>query len=237
METNDLIALIHPASAVTVVFPLIGMVVNFAWQTRQRRQQTARDGKSPIPPVVGREHVNLGRWLTGGVVGVALIGLAYPIFKNILSKEVWNTNPSQVVFIVLMFAATIASLMLLYRTRERHWRGIFASLTGMGLIVLGCQDGVFRRTDEWYWSHYYIGIAAALIMVFSLAIIEDIYKDPSNRWRYVHIILNCFALLLFLGQGMTGTRDLLEIPLSWQKAHLGQCDWVKKTCPQPAPPK
>jgi len=237
METSDFIALIHPAIAVAVVFPLIGMVVNFAWQTRQRRLQTAGEGKSKIPPVVGREHVNLGRWLTGGVVGISLIGLAYPIFEHILDEQVGSKNPSQVIFIVLMFAATIASLVLLYRAKQRHWRGIFATLTGMGLVVLGCQDGVFRRTNEWYWSHYYIGITAALLMVFSLAIVEDIYKDRSNRWRYVHIILSCFALLLFLGQGMTGTRDLLEIPLSWQKPYIYKCDFVNKTCPEPAPPK
>jgi hypothetical protein len=237
METSDFIALIHPAIAVAVVFPLIGMVVNFAWQTRQRRLQTAGEGKSKIPPVVGREHVNLGRWLTGGVVGIALIGLAYPIFEHILDEQVGSKNPSQVIFIVLMFAATIASLVLLYRAKQRHWRGIFATLTGMGLVVLGCQDGVFRRTNEWYWSHYYIGITAALLMVFSLAIVEDIYKDRSNRWRYVHIILSCFALLLFLGQGMTGTRDLLEIPLSWQKPYIYKCDFVNKTCPEPTPPK
>jgi hypothetical protein len=238
METSDLIALIHPAIAVTVVFPLIGMVVNFAWQTRQRRLQTAGDGKSKIPPVVGREHVNLGRWLTGAVVGVTLIALAYSIgFKSIVEKQLWSKNPSQVIFIVLMFAATISSLVFLYRARETHWRGIFATLTGMGLVVLGCQDGVFRRTNEWYWSHYYIGITAALLMVFSLAIIEDIYKDRSNRWRNIHIILNCTALLLFIGQGMTGSRDLLEIPLSWQKSYVYQCNFDNKTCPQPAPPK
>ena len=48
-------------------------------------------------------------------------------------------------------------------------------------------------------------------MIFSLAIVKDIYKDKSNRWRNAHIILNCFALLLFMGQGITGARDLLEI--------------------------
>ncbi|HEY9670686.1 MAG TPA: DUF4079 domain-containing protein, partial [Waterburya sp.] len=86
METSDFLALIHPAIAVAVVFPLIGIVVNFAWQTRQRRLQTLTEGKSKIPPVVGREHVALGRWLTGSVVGVALIGLAYAIFEHILSQ-------------------------------------------------------------------------------------------------------------------------------------------------------
>jgi drug/metabolite transporter (DMT)-like permease len=235
MNTSDVLALLHPVLAVAIVFPLIGMVVNFAWQTRQRRLQSAGDSKSKIPPVVGREHVNLGRWLTGAVVGVALIGIGYAIFDHILSEQVWSKNPSQVIFIALMFAATIASLVFLYRARERHWRAIFATLTGMGLVVLGFQPGVFRRDNEWYWSHFYIGITAALLMIFSLAIIEDVYKDRSNRWRYVHIILSCIALLLFIGQGMTGTRDLLEIPLSWQEPYIYSCDFVNKTCPQPAP--
>jgi drug/metabolite transporter (DMT)-like permease len=168
-------------------------------------------------------------------VGVALIGIGYAIFDHILSEQVWSKNPSQVIFIALMFAATIASLVFLYRARERHWRAIFATLTGMGLVVLGFQPGVFRRDNEWYWSHFYIGITAALLMIFSLAIIEDVYKDRSNRWRYVHIILSCIALLLFIGQGMTGTRDLLEIPLSWQEPYIYSCDFVNKTCPQPAP--
>ncbi len=212
METKDLIALIHPMLAILIVFPIIGIVVNLAWQTRQRRLQSASGVKSQIPPVVGREHVRLGRWLTGAVVGVALVGLAYPIFfESFIQKQLWSKNPFQVIFIVLMFAATIGSLVFLYRARQRHWRGIFATLTGIGLVVLGCQDGIFRRDNEWYWSHYYIGITAALLMVFSLAIVEDIYKDRSNRWRNVHIILNCLALVLFIGQGMTGTRDLFEI--------------------------
>lgn len=236
MGTSDFLALIHPVLAVVVVFPLIGMVANFAWQTRQRRLESLNEGKSKIPPVVGREHVDLGRWLTGSIVVLTLIGLAYPIFNHILSNNVWSQQPTQVIFIVLMFALTIAALIFLYRARQKHWRAIFATLTGMGLVVLGCQEGVFRRTNEWYWSHYYIGIAAALLTIFSLSIVEDIYKDRSNRWRTVHIIVSCISLLLFVGQGMTGTRDLLEIPLSWQKPTIYQCNFDNRTCPQPAPP-
>ena len=205
MELADFLGLIHPAIAVFFVFPLIGMVVNFAWATRQRRLQTLDFGKSKIPTVVGVEHRRLGNWLTGAVVGLALVGLSYPIGKNIIKNQLWNKEVFQVVFILLMFAATIASLVLLYRAKQALWRGVFATLTGTGLVILGCQDGVFRRTNEWYWSHYYFGIAAALLMIFSLAIVPDIYKDRSNRWRIVHTILNSIALLLFIGQGMTGT--------------------------------
>ncbi|GAB4179669.1 MAG: DUF4079 domain-containing protein [Coleofasciculaceae cyanobacterium] len=236
MDLKDFLALIHPAIAVSVVFPLIGNVVNRSLKTRQRRLETAAGGKSKIPPVVGQEHLQSGRILAGAVVGVTLLGLGYPIFEHILSQQVWNQNPFQVIFIVLMFVATITSLVMLYKARPALWRGMFATLTGAGLVILGCQDGVFRRTNEWYWSHYYIGITAALLMVFSLAIVQDIYKDRSNRWRTVHVVLNTIAVLLFIGQGMTGLRDLLEIPLSWQKPYIYSCDFNNKTCPTPPPP-
>lgn len=233
MQIADFLGLVHPAIAVIFVFPLIGIVVNFAWQTRQRRLQVLAGAKSKIPPVVGTEHRKLGEWLTGAVVGLTLIGLAYPIGKNFLKHQLWNKAPFQVIFIVLLFAATIASLVFLYQARQAQWRGIFATLTGVGVVILGCQDGVYRRTDEWYWSHYYIGIAAALLMIFSLAIVQDIYQDKSNRWRSIHTILNCITLLLFIGQGLTGTRDLLEIPLSWQEPYIYTCDFAHQTCPTP----
>ncbi len=233
VELKDAFTLLHPAIAVLFVFPLIGMVINLAWQTRQRRLQTKTEGKSKIPPVVGAEHNRLGNWLTSAVVGIALLGLAHPITKNILTNDLVSKEPFQVTFIGLMFVATIASLVLLYKATGKLWRGVFATLTGAGLIILGCQDGVYRLSSEWYWSHYYIGIAAALLMIFSLAIAPSIYKDKSHRWRIAHTVLNCIALLLFIGQGITGTRDLLQIPLSWQEPYIYQCDFANKTCPTP----
>lgn len=236
MLFEDFISLIHPVLALAVVFPIIGIVVNFAWQTRQRRLQMADGTKSKIPPLVGTEHLRLGRWLTGSVVGVNLLALAYSIVYGggglIEKQKAGKLDSFSVVFIILMFIFTISSLFLLYRAREARWRGIFATLSGMGLVILGCQDGVYRLSDQWYWSHFYIGMTASLLMIFALSIVPDIYKDRSNRWRVIHTILNCIALALFFGQAMTGTRDLLEIPLSWQKPTLYKCDFVNKTCPE-----
>lgn len=233
MELADFFTLIHPAIAVVFVFPLIGNVVNFAWAARQRRLQTKDKGKSKIPPVSGAEHKRLGDWLTGSVVGLTLVGLAHPIIgKNIIKKQLWSEAPFQFVFIILMFAATITSLVFLYKAKSKQWRGIFATLTGAGLVILGCQDGVYRRTFEWYVSHYYYGIAASLLMVFSLAIVPEIYRDKSNRWRIIHTVLNTVALLLFIGQGLTGVRDLLELPLAWQEQFVYGCDYVNKVCPK-----
>ena len=144
MTLEQYTLLIHPFIAVIFVFPLIGIVSNFAWQTRQRRLQIKAGDKSKIPPVVGRDHVQIGKWLAGAVVGITLIGLAQPIItKNILKQQLWQNNLFQLIFIILIFLFTIASLVLLYRARPKLWRGIFATLTGMGLVILGCQEGIF----------------------------------------------------------------------------------------------
>jgi uncharacterized membrane protein len=238
---KDLLVLLHPFFAVVVVFPLIGVVVNRAWQVRQRRLQTLQ-GKSKIPPVVGQEHVQLGRLLTGAVVGIVLLALAVDISGNILDNQVWSKEPFKVALIGLIFAVVISSLVLLYQAKPPLWRGIFATLAGMALVVLGCQDGIYRKTDQWYISHYYYGMVAALLMIFSLAIVQNIYQDRKNRWRSVHIAVSCLALLLFLGQGITGTRDLLEVPLSWQEPYVQklyeqQCEMKPCTIQAPAVPQ
>ena len=233
MDIQDTLALLHPAIAIIIVFPLIGIVVNRAWLTLQRRLQTKEGQKSKISPVVGSEHVAIGNWLSGSVVGVALLGMAYPIFSKFISNDVVTKEPFRVFFIIAMFLLSIASFVLLFKAKVKLWRGIFATLTGMGLIILGFKPEVFSRDNEWFVSHYYYGIAAALLMIFSIVIIQDIYQDRKNRWRMAHIILNCFALLLFIGQGITGARDLLEIPLDWQKSYIYQCDFTNKTCSQP----
>ncbi len=233
MELQDTLALLHPAIAITVVFPLIGIVVNRALLTRQRRLQTKEGQKSKIPPAVGAEHVAIGNWLSGSVVGVAFLGMAYPIFSKMINNDIFTKEPFRAFFVIAIFLLSISSFAFLFRTKIKHWRGIFASLTGMGLIILGFQPEVYRRDSEWFVSHYYYGIAAALLMIFSVVIIQDIYQDRKNNWRKAHIILNCFALLLFIGQGMTGARDLLEIPLHWQQPYIYKCDFNNKTCPEP----
>jgi cytochrome c biogenesis factor len=235
MDSKDIAALIHPFIAIGFVFPLIGVVVHYATLTRNRRLKTKEEGgKSKISPTVGAEHLKLGRLLSNSVVVVALLGLGYPIFSKFLEEQTWTQDPLRVGFVVLMFVLTLVCLIVLNKARAKLWRGVFATLTGMALILLGCQPEVYRRGSEWYISHYHYGILASLLMIFSLAIFPDIYTDRTNRWRNVHIILNSFALLLFIGQGFTGTRDLLEIPLTWQNPYIEQL--YINNCQPPAAP-
>jgi Protein of unknown function (DUF4079) len=214
---------------VAVVFPLIGILVNRALQTRQRRLQVSTRGKSAIPPSAGPEHAQLGRWLTGSVVGIVLLAFAVDVFGYIVDKQVWAKSPFKVILISLVFVAAIASLALLYRAKTRLWRSVFAILTSVSLIVLGSQDGVYRNDAQWYISHYYYGIIAVLLMIFSLAIVREIYQDRTHRWRNIHIVFNLIALILFIVQAFTGVKSLLEIPVVWQKPYVEklyeqQCD-------------
>lgn len=233
MELDDLLALIHPTIAIAVVFPLIGIVVNRAWLARERRLQIAEGQKSKVAPLVGAEHVAIGNWLSIAVVTVALLGMGEPLLVKMIKKNAIAQEPFRVLLVVAVYLLTIAALIFLFKAKDKMWRGIFATFTGLGLIILGLQPEIFRRDSGWFISHYYYGIAASLLMLFSLAIVQDIYRDKTNRWRTIHIVLNCFALLLFFGQGFTGSRDLLEIALSWQKPHLQQCNFTAKTCPPP----
>jgi hypothetical protein len=228
LDTPDLLRLLHPFMAVTIVMPLIGVAVYFAVQTRQRRLAVVNKTKTSIAPVVGKEHVRVGQWLSGTVVALVLLGLAHPIFKTIGRDNAWSEDPFRVIFVVAMYALTIAALVFLYKSRTPLWRGIMATLTGTGLWLLGMQPGVWRRGFEWQLSHFYIGMTAAMLMIFALATLPEIYK--SKRWRLVHAALNTVAVLLFISQGITGVRDLLEIPLHWQEPTIFQCDFVKKTC-------
>jgi MFS family permease len=238
MEFKDTILLLHPIAAVIIVFPLLGVVLNRALQVRQRRLGT---DKSKIPAVVGQEHVQLGRWLSGSVVGIVLLALANDVIGNIIQNGLWGKEPFKVALIGMMFGAAIASLVLLYQAKAKLWRGVFATLSSMALIILGAQDGVYRKTEQWYVSHYYYGITAAILMIISVTILREIYQDRTNRWRTVHIVLNSIALLLFIGQGITGTQALLEIPLHWQKPYVQklyelQCDTKPCTVQAPAVP-
>jgi hypothetical protein len=208
MEIKYFFALLHPAIAIAIVFPLIGIVLNRSWLARQRRLESASGIKSKIPPTVGSEHLAIGYWLTGSVVGVALLGMGFPIVSKMIAHDSLTKEPFRVALVTLLFLSTIASVVFLYRATSKLWRGTFATLAGMGLIVIGSQPEIYRKDSEWFFSHYYYGTASALLMIFSVAIVQDIYQDRQNRWRSAHVILNIFAMLLFFGQSITGTRDL-----------------------------
>ena len=81
-----------------------------------------------------------------------------------------------------------------------------------------------------FWQfHDWAGVAVTGLMLFSLAARPEILRDL--RLRRLHVTASVLAAVLFLMQGVTGTRDLLEIPLSWQKTAVYGCDFALRSCP------
>ena len=228
MTALDWLWILHPALAVVVVYPLLGVVMRLAWQTRQRRV-----AKQKHPPTVGRDHSDVGRWLAASVVWLVLIALAVSIATKVpLADFAGGVTRAAQLLVVLL--GTSASLIALWRCQAAVFRFSFSVLTFIGVLALGAQPEVWRVSDDLFssgfWqSHYWLGVAVTGLMLLSLSARREITRDL--RVRRLHVTASILAAVLFLMQGVTGTRDLLEIPLSWQKPAVYRCDFVLQTCP------
>jgi hypothetical protein len=232
MQTVDWLWLLHPALAVVLVYPLLGMVIRLALQTRDRR---LRKGK--LPPTVGRDHADLGQWLAVAVVAIVLLAEAVVIATK-QPPGGFGGGPARLGLLLLALIGSLVALAALRRVRRPVYRGSFALLCWAGTIGLGLQPEVYRLSDNpldpaFWTSHFWGGIALVGLMLFSVAGRPEILRDL--RWRRLHLGANTLAALIFLAQGISGPRDLLGIPLSWQKPAIEACDFAARRCPQAAP--
>ena len=228
MELIDWLWIVHPALAVVVIYPLTGMIVFLGRQTRQRRVDGAR-----LPATVARDHRDLGKWLATGIVTVVLVAITV----SILTKSFWSDPGQQVLraaSLLLVLAGTVVALLVLWRVQQRWQRILFALLTWAGVLGLGAQPEVWRVSDDpgtfaFWTSHYWTGMGLVALTLFSMAISPETTRRLA--WRQVHLTAGGMAAVLFLVQGISGTKDLLEIPLSWQKPAIYQCDFSARRCP------
>jgi Protein of unknown function (DUF4079) len=209
LSAKDTILLLHPVLAIIVVFPLLGIVIQRGWQVRQKRTNKTDEIKSS--PSIGKEHVQIGRCLVVATIGITLLSLDRAIYSTLLAK---SAGIGAGVLILLLNLSILAGLIALFRARRQQHRWIWAAFAGIGMMVLGAQDGVYRRDAEWYVSHFYYGMTASLIAITAVAMQSLIYAPQGQNWRKLHVGLNVVMVLLFIFQAISGTRDLLEIPPS-----------------------
>ncbi|MFY7696513.1 MAG: DUF4079 domain-containing protein, partial [Cyanobium sp.] len=179
---------------------------------------------------------DLGRWLALAVVASVLVALTV-VIATATPWEQFRGGSGRAIQLLLVLAGSAAALAALWWAHAKGLRLAFALITWLGVLTLGAQPEVFRRADnplqaDFWSSHYWSGVAVVGLMLFSLGAKPEILREP--RWRRIHLIASGLAGVLFVVQAISGTRDLLEIPLHWQKPALAACDWTTKVCPPPA---
>jgi hypothetical protein len=233
VTTIDWLWILHPALMVTVAYPLLGVVLHLARRTRQRRL-----GRSRLPASSGPEHSDLGRALAVAVVLIEVLALAVVIGTKAPVGQ-FSGGFGRLAGLGLIALGTLAALAALLRLQRPGGRAGFALLTWAGVLTLGGQNEVWRLSDDplspaFWQSHYWGGAGLTGLLLFALAARPEIQRDL--RWRRLHVGANALAALLFLAQAISGSRDLLEIPLSWQTPAIQACDFARQLCPTPAPP-
>jgi hypothetical protein len=225
--------ILHPALMVTIAYPLLGVALHLARQTRLRRL-----GRSRLPASSGAEHLQIGRRLAAAVV--AIEGLALVVVISTASPLVsFAGDGARLARLALVGAGTAAALVALWRAQRAISRASFALLTWLGLLTLGSQKEVWRLSDDpftaaFWQSHYWGGAGLTGLLLFAVAAQPEIQR--SMRWRRWHVVANCLAALIFIAQAISGSRDLLEIPLRWQKPAIQACDFARQVCPSAKPP-
>ena len=232
MQTIDWLWLIHPIAAVVLVYPLLGVVLRLGLQARARRL-----GQTKLPVSTGHEHTDLGRWLTAAVVGAVLAALVVVINTKVPLAQFTGGN-GRLAILALVATGTALSFLSLWQVHGAAYRASFALLCWAGLIGLGLQPEVWRLGDNplqpaFWQSHFWGGIGLCGLLLFAMAARPETQR--SLRWRRLHVSANVLAALVFLAQAISGPRDLLEIPLHWQKPAIQACDFATQTCPQTQP--
>lgn len=230
MTALDWLALLHPVLMILFVYPVVGATIRLGILVREKRLGITRQ-----PDLVPVEHAAHGAWVTGGVVVAVLIALVFSFLSHSgAAAEPLQGGAARLALLLLVAAGTLVALLALLRVRRAPLRASFALLTWAGLLGLGSQPEIWRVSDNplggGFWSsHYWSGVLLCGLLLFTLAARPEIIRLP--RLRRLHLALNLLVMVLLAVQAITGTRDLLEIPLSWQKPLIHRCDPLRRTCP------
>jgi hypothetical protein len=233
MTALDWLALLHPVLMILFVYPVVGATIRLGILVREKRL-----GVTQQPALVPREHADHGRWLSAGVVMAVLLALLYSFLNKAWAVEAaFSGGLARLALLLLVVAGTLVALLALLTVKRAVLRASFAWLCWAGLLGLGSQPEIWRLSDNpfsaAFWSsHYWSGVLLTGLLLFNLAARPEIIRRPS--WRRLHIASNLLVMVLLAVQAITGSRDLLEIPLSWQKPAIYGCDFQNRTCPEPA---
>lgn len=235
MSALDWLALLHPVLVILFVYPVVGATIRLGILVREKRLGITRQ-----PDLVPVEHAAHGAWVSAGVVVAVWIALVYSLLAHALSAGLAQVGGlPRLLPLALVAVGTLVALLALLRVRRAALRAGFALLCWAGLLALGSQPEIWRLSDNplsgGFWgSHYWSGVLLTGLLLFTTAARPEIVRLP--RLRRLHLGLNLLVMVLLAVQAISGTRDLLAMPLSWQTPAILSCDAQARRCPMPPPP-
>ena len=169
------------------------------------------------------------------MIAVVLLGLLAEIVAITTSKSFLEAGIdwTRTTWISTAVVGCVFAVLHLGQERKGNSKWATAAMAWGLFVLVGMQPEVFRRSDSLidpaFWqSHFWGATALVGLLCWSQAAQRDVLKNI--KWRKAHMAVAAAMAALFIYQAATGSRDLLEIPLSWQKAIIEQCDFDAKTC-------
>jgi len=193
------LALVHPVLIILFVYPVIGATIRLGILARERRLEL-----NPIAPTVPVEHVEHGRWATGGLVVAVLFALSHDLAAAGAGLGTWVVVIPQAVAVVVSFAGLLSTRRFVPRMLCSWSCWLFLlSITTQPLLS---QERALSALVVWQ-SHTWGGLLLLAFLLLTMACQREI---AGRLWaRRLHVVLNVFVALLLATQAITGTRDLL----------------------------
>ena len=210
MGAIDWFSLLHPVLMILFVYPVVGATIRLGILVRERRLEI-----TPLPPRVGIEHVDHGRWVTTGAVVAVLIALLWSFAEHWGDPaDPFQGGAARLALLLLVAAGSLVSCLLLWRVKAAGLRAAFCLLCWAGLLALGSQPEVWRLGDNplsgAFWSsHYWNGVLLCGLLLFAMAARPEIQRIP--RMRRLHVAAAVLTAVLLAVAAITGSRDLLQM--------------------------
>ena len=212
LSPTEWLSVLHPVLMILFVYPVVVATIRLGTLARERRLDI-----NPLPPTVGVEHAEHGRWAATGVVVAILFALLVSFLRADLDPTA-AVAPGVGRRLALLAAALVSlgACLALWRAQRAALRALLALSSWGALLLIGAQPEVDRITNnpllaDFWRSHYWSGILLCGLLLFAVAARPEIHH--SLPMRRLHVAAGFLVALLLAVQAITGCRDLLAMAL------------------------